>query len=116
MNADKLTGHCVKRRRLKPAASPHLWAALNLVVIALVVAGGVAVTSQWRQTISLRGEVRLLQLEAGELERLRAENKRLRGQQISAAELESLRADHAALPRLRAEIEALNTSVPAVKP
>jgi uncharacterized protein involved in exopolysaccharide biosynthesis len=42
---------------------------------------------------------------------LRAENARLRSGQISEEELERLRADHAALPRLRAEIEALRKRI-----
>ena len=78
-----------------------------VVVVALVVAGGVGLASQWRQTILLRSELDLARMEASELERLRAENQRLRDRQISAAELAVLRADHAALPRLRAELDAL---------
>lgn len=78
-----------------------------VVTAVVVVAGGAGLASQWSQTMSLRSELELARVEAGELERLRAENKRLRDRQISAAELELLRADHAALPRLRAEIEAL---------
>ena len=84
-----------------------------LMVIVLVVAGGSALASRWQETMLLRGEVGLLRLDAGELERLRAENQRLREKQIPVAELEVLRADHAALPRLRAEMEALNKSPPA---
>ena len=83
------------------------------MVIVLVVAGGSALASRWQETMLLRGEVGLLRLDAGELERLRAENQRLREKQIPVAELEVLRADHAALPRLRAEMEALNKSPPA---
>lgn len=74
----------------------------------VVVAGGAGLAWQWSQTMSLRSELELARVEADQLERLRAENKRLRDRQISAAELELLRADHAALPRLRAEIESLN--------
>jgi hypothetical protein len=84
-----------------------------LVVLALlIVAGGVGLASQWRQTLALRGELELLRLEAGDLAQLRAENQRLRERQIPAAELELLRADHAALPRLRAELEALSPARP----
>lgn len=39
--------------------------------------------------------------------RLRSENPRLRDAQVQASELEGLRADHAAVVRLRGEIEAL---------
>jgi len=86
------------------------------VLTVLIIAGGASLVSQWRQTIALRGELEVARQEAGDLERLRVENKRLRDRQISAAELEALRADHAALPRLRAEIEALNKPTPAGKP
>ena len=77
------------------------------VTAVVVVAGGAGLASQWSQTMSLRTDLELARVEADELERLRAENKRLRDRQISAAELELLRADHAAMPRLRAEIESL---------
>ena len=75
---------------------------------ALVAVGVVGVGSQCLETIMLRAELAQVRGEEGELERLRETNKRLRLQQISAAELESLHADHAALQRLRVEIEALN--------
>ena len=79
-----------------------------LVVLAvLIVVGGTAMASQWRQAMVLRTELELARLNASDLARLQAENKRLRGQQIPAAQLEALRADHAALPRLRAQVEAL---------
>lgn len=78
------------------------------MVIALVVTGGAGLASRWQETMLLRGEIGLLRLDVSELERLRAENLRLREKQIPATVLEVLRADHAALPRLRAEIEALN--------
>ena len=85
-----------------------------VIMIALVVAGGAGLAAQWRQTMSLRSKLGLARMEAGELGRLRAENKRLREQQISAAELERLRAEHTALPRLRAELDAL--AQPAATP
>ena len=77
------------------------------VLVALVVAGGGGLAWQWQESMSLRTELDLLRLESEELSRLRAENKRLREKQPAAAWLETLRADHAALPRLRAEIESL---------
>ncbi len=82
---------------------------LRFVVLlaALVVAGGAGLWSQWLQTISLRTELETARAEVGELDRLRVENTRLRGQQIPTAQLEALRADHAALPRLRAELDSL---------
>jgi hypothetical protein len=69
--------------------------------------GGALLLRQWRESMALRVERERAMLGAHELARLRDENRRLREKQISAAELERLRADHAALPRLRAEVEAL---------
>jgi hypothetical protein len=82
-----------------------------LLLVALVVAGGTGLWSQWLQTMALRTELESARAEVGELARLRAENTRLRAQQLPPAQLEALRADHAALPRLRAELEALNKPI-----
>ena len=87
-----------------------------LVLAALVVGGGIGLTLQWRQAMTLRTELERAKFNAEERAHLRAENQRLREKQISAIELERLRADHAALPRLRAEIEALNKSSPVKGP
>jgi hypothetical protein len=78
-----------------------------IVISVLVVAGGAGLTAQWQETVLLQGELNLARVETGELEQLHAENKRLRDGQIPAQQLEMLRADHMALPRLRAELEAL---------
>jgi hypothetical protein len=79
-----------------------------VLVAALVVAVGAGVLSQWKEAVVLRTERDLGRFEMRDWARLRAENARLRESQISAAELETLRADHAALPRLRAELDALS--------
>ena len=78
-----------------------------LLVTVLALVGAVAAGVQWRQTVLLRTELELARLQAEELERLRRDNERLRRQQVPAAELAVLRSDHAALPRLRAELAAL---------
>jgi hypothetical protein len=78
-----------------------------VIVIGLAMAGGGVLISQRQQASLLRVEREAVRLELSELERLGAENLRLRALQIPARELEVLRADHAALPRLRAEFEAL---------
>ena len=78
-----------------------------LVVMAvLVVVGGIGLALQRQETTLLRAELDLARSETRELGRLLEQNRQLREQQISDAELEMLRADHAALPGLRAEIEA----------
>lgn len=83
-----------------------------VVVTTLVIASGVGLAAQWQTTLLLRGELERVQWETEELERLRAENQRLRGKQIPAAELEALRADHAAVARLRAELDTLRKPAP----
>ncbi len=87
----------------------HLSFRFVVLLIAVVVVGGAGLWSQWLQTMSLRTELESARAEVGELDGLRAENARLRTQQVSPAQLDALRADHAALPRLRAQVEALNT-------
>ena len=77
-----------------------------MVVVVLVLIGGAAWGLQWQDTLVLGRSIESAQVEAKELSQLQAENLRLRARQIPAAELERLRADHAALPRLRAELEA----------
>lgn len=79
--------------------------------LALIVGGALA--WQRQQTHTLRAGLAVAQMEAGELAALRAENQRWRARQITPAELGQLRADHAALPRLRAELEALQSAAPA---
>jgi hypothetical protein len=78
-----------------------------VLVAVLAIAGGALLISLGNESRLLRTELDLARAEQNEEERLGAENRRLRARQISAAELEVLRADHAALPRLRAELEAL---------
>ena len=84
-----------------------------IAAIAIVVFAAIGILQQWPQTTALRTEVELARIEVAELVRLQGENQRLRENQISAAELARLRADHDALPRLRAELEALNKSATA---
>jgi hypothetical protein len=76
---------------------------VGVVAMAAVVSNG----RQWLKRMELRTAAEIARLETSELSRLEAENRRLRGQQISAEELAALRADHAALPRLRAELAEL---------
>lgn len=89
-------------------ASSRFTLALTLVLLV----GGAACGWQRWQTTLLRDDLALQKIAAEELERLSAENARLKDRQVSAAELETLRADHAAVVRLRAEIEALDRAAP----
>lgn len=81
------------------------WGVFVGVLLVLALLGTAWAVWQRHERAILRAKLEHARLEAGEWERLRAENERLRARQISAAELERLRADHAALPRLRAELE-----------
>jgi hypothetical protein len=78
------------------------------LTFALVIVGSIVLGSQRVQTQSLRTELESARSAASELARLRAENQRLSEKQIPPAQLEALRADHAALPQLRAQVEALS--------
>jgi hypothetical protein len=88
---------------MKPCSSVPFF----VLLIAVLVTAVAGIGWRQRQTAALRDELAAVSRTAHELARLRTENVRLREKQIPAAELEALRADHAALPRLRAEIEAL---------
>ncbi len=70
-----------------------------------VVAGGV-LTVQRRVASQLRDEVELLRAaQSREIARLQAENRRLSAMLVPAGALENLRVEHAAIVRLRDEIE-----------
>jgi len=86
------------------------------MLTALVATIGVALALQRQETSALRRELALAHASTVDLERLRAENQRLREGQISAAELATLRADHAALPRLWSELETLTKKQPTATP
>lgn len=68
---------------------------------------GAGVALQWQTSESLRREIGWLKDDNQALARLRAENARLKAAQTPAEEIERLRADHAAMLRLRGEIEQM---------
>ena len=76
------------------------------VVAAILVAGG-GIAHQRSESRVLRLELQEARHAATEIAQLQKENERLKSQQIPAAELDRLRSDHAALPRLRAELSDL---------
>ena len=80
---------------------------LSVVLLALAFVAGAALWLQRQSATQLRGEIALLRDEHRKLAELRAENARLIAAQPSAAQLEAMRADHAAVLRLRGEIEKL---------
>ncbi len=91
--------------------NPMRW--LSGLFGALAVFAGAAWWLQTQETEVLRGELAMLREERGELRRLTEQNRRLSAAQVPAAELERLRADHAAIGRLRAEIERLRATTEA---
>ena len=89
---------------------------LGLSVLLATFAGGAIVLWMQRQeTTLLQSQVELAKFETRDVQQLRDENARWRKQQMSAAELERLRADHAAIVRLKAELEALQQSASATQ-
>jgi hypothetical protein len=82
-------------------------AAFWLVITALVAVGAYGMGRQWLKSQELGIELEKARTEVAQVERLRRENIRLQGKQVAAAELGKLREDHAALLRLRAELDTL---------
>jgi hypothetical protein len=77
-----------------------------LILAALIVIMSASLALQRQANEELRGMITLLRGQNHEVERLQAERARLVKGQISPAERESLLADHAAIERLRGEIES----------
>lgn len=78
-----------------------------LGVVGIVCLGGVALALQHQTQAQLLQEIGELRRQNAEIVRQREENQRLRAGLPGEAELERLRADHAAIPRLQAEISAM---------
>jgi hypothetical protein len=86
--------------------TPLRW--LSVALLVLAVAGGVGLWLQRQSAAALRAELSLLREENRELASLRRENERLLSSQVSVVEWQRLQADHAAVVRLRDEIQNLN--------
>jgi hypothetical protein len=83
-----------------------IWALLVLLTLAV----GVGLARQWQTSALLRIEVERLHEEERGLDRLKADNERLKRERTPAAEVERMRADHAAVARLRLELESLRAT------
>jgi hypothetical protein len=82
-----------------------------LVIIGVIGTGGFALWWQGETQVRLHRELGKLREDNLELARLREGNRRLATAQPSATEFDNLRADHAAIPQLRAEIDAMQARV-----
>ena len=80
-----------------------------VVVTVIALASLLANARQWQQRRELQTAAEIAQRDVADLEGLRTENRALREKQISPEELARLRNDHAALPRLRAEVRELRS-------
>ena len=85
------------------------WRLLALAMLALTI--GVVLALQRQANGELRTVIGLLREQNHEADRLQAERARLVNAQVSTTELEKLRADHAALARLRGEMEAAKARI-----
>src|SRR4051812_48361342 len=83
------------------------WISVGLLACAVLAGAKWALERQTAR--ALQQEIALLKDDNRALARLRAENERLRAEQVPAEELLRLQSDRAAIQRLRAEIEALKT-------
>jgi hypothetical protein len=81
--------------------------AITVVGVVMAITALLGNARQWLQRLELRSAVESARLDVAEFTRLQTEHQRLREKQISLAEFAALRADHEALPRLRAELDAL---------
>lgn len=78
-----------------------------VVLTAVVVLAVTGLLQQWQRSAELRGALEVARYEAEERKRLLADNARLRAAQTPPELLAALREEHAAVERLRAELEAL---------
>lgn len=81
------------------------------LIVGLATVIGASLALQRQASDQLRGEIALVSEQNREITRLRIERKRLQAAQPSPAELENIRADHAAVERLRNEVEAMQARV-----
>lgn len=80
-------------------------------IIGIIPLGGGLWRWQYQTGERLRQQAAEGRRQGAELARLREENRRLAAGLPAAADLERLRADHAAIPRLRAEIQAARSRI-----
>ena len=83
---------------------------ISIALLGFAIASGAWFLLRRHESIALRAEIASLQQQNRRLADLRVEHQRLLAAKISDPELARLRNDHAALQRLRAEIDQLNES------
>ncbi|MEO6876592.1 MAG: hypothetical protein ABI222_17390 [Opitutaceae bacterium] len=90
------------------------WPQITLALLAVMTGAGLAL--QWQFNEELRSEIALLRGENQKVSQLRREHERLVTGQIPPATLERMRSDHAAVERLRAEVELMRKRVLEMEP
>jgi len=85
------------------------WPILGVGSLAVLVGAGLVLQRGFNQ--ELREEVALLREQNRVIPQLRLDQQRLRAAQIPPERLEGLRADHAAVERLRGEVDNLRSRV-----
>ncbi len=80
---------------------------LSLTVTLTLISVVVVLAWQRQEAHVLRTEIEVLRVGTRDFQEAQAENARLRREHIAADELGNLRADHAAIARLREEVEKL---------
>jgi hypothetical protein len=83
----------------------------SVLFLLLALVAGAAWWLQREAAAALRAEIELLQADHQEIARLTSENARLAKALPASDELARLRADHAAVMRMRAELEKLRANV-----
>ena len=83
------------------------------LLLSLTLVAGAAWWLQRQATEGLRGEIAWLREERGELARLETEHRRLEASAVKAEELARWRDEHAAVVRLRGEIETMRRGIEA---
>ena len=87
--------------------NPAIYRWMSFALLALAAAAALGFALQRTESAALQREIHLLREDSRALVRLKAENERLKAAQTPLTEIERLRADHAAVQRLRDEIEAM---------
>jgi len=82
---------------------------ISVGLLGIVTAAALAL--QWQSNDELRTEIAMLRVENQKIQPLRLQHDRLAAVQPPPAALEAMRSDHAAVERLRGEVELMRNRV-----